>query len=505
MAYDGLVTYRRAGGAAGSALVANLATDVPEPSPDGRTYVFELRPDIRFSDGSLVQPEDFRSSMERLLRVNGGNFPGYFNGIVGARHCVQDPRTCDLSQGIETDSEARTITVHLTAPDAEFLHKLTISVASVVPADSPLRFARRRALPGTGPYRIADFHPQRGGRLVRNPEFEVWSQDARPDGFPDEIVIDVSADAESQVAAVEDGQADLVTVSGEFGGPLSPAGVRELAVRHADRLHSAPLPETDYMFLNVRLPPFDDARVRRALNYAVDRRLVVALAGGSRLAQPTCQIIPPGSPGHRPYCPYTLNPNPAGTWTAPDLARAQRLVEASGTQGTRVKVWAWPERERIARYFVSLLDELGYRSSLRLLPVGAYYAAVLDPDSRIQIGYNGWYADSLAPSNFVHPIYDCDKRGQLLPLLRPHARRRDRSYAQRARDESGRAERVLGGRRSQDHRRGTRGRAAEPKVRRSRLGAGGERAAAPAVRRARGPALGQVARALAQYTNKIAR
>jgi peptide/nickel transport system substrate-binding protein len=162
------------------------------------------------------------------------------------------------------------------------------------------------------------------------------------------------------------------------------------------------------MFLNTRLPPFDDARVRRALNYAVDRRLVVSLAGGSQLAQPTCQVIPPGSPGHRAYCPYTLNPNPAGTWTAPDLARAHRLVEASGTKGARVKVWAWPERERIARYFVSLLRELGYRSSLRLLPVGAYYAAALDPDSRIQVGYNGWYTDSLAPSNFVLPIYDCD-------------------------------------------------------------------------------------------------
>jgi YVTN family beta-propeller protein len=407
LAYDGLMTYRRAGGAAGSALVANLATDVPEPSPDGRTYVFELRPDIRFSDGSLVRPEDFRSSLERLLRVNGRNIPGYFNGIVGARHCVQEPPACDLSQGIETNSEAGTITVNLTAPDAEFLHKLTIPVASVVPADTPPRLARQ-ALPGTGPYRIANFDPQRGGRLVRNPEFEVWSEEARPDGFPDEIVIDVGADAESQVAAVEDGQADVVTVSGEFGGPLSPAGVRALAVRDADRLHSAPLPETDYMFLNTRLPPFDDARVRRALNYAVDRRLIVALAGGSRLAQPTCQVIPPGSPGHRAYCPYTLNPNPAGTWTAPDLARAHRLIEASGTKGARVKVWAFTDRKRIAHYFVSLLDELGYRSSLRLLSTGAYYSAAFDPDSRIQLGYNGWYADSLAPSNFVHPIYDCD-------------------------------------------------------------------------------------------------
>ena len=204
-----------------------------------------------------------------------------------------------------------------------------------MPASSPPLLADR-PLPGTGPYRIVSFDPEQGGRLVRNPEFEVWSAEARPDGFPDEIAIEVSEDADAQVDAVERGDADYVKVAGEFGGPLSPAGIRELAVREADHLHSTPLPETDYVFMNTTLPPFDDARVRRALNYAVDRRLVVELTGGSLLAQPTCQATPPGFPGHQQYCPFTLNPNPAGSWDAPDLARAQRLVEASGTRGSAV-------------------------------------------------------------------------------------------------------------------------------------------------------------------------
>jgi YVTN family beta-propeller protein len=418
LAYDGLITYRRVGAAAGSTLVGNLATDVPEPSADGRTYVFELRSGIRFSDGEPVRPEDFRSSIERLLRVNGrGSFAPYFKGIAGARECVAfehrvakvrrtaEPASCDLSQGIETDAEAGTITVHLTAPDADFLHKLALPLASVLPQDAPPRFARR-PIAGTGPYRIVDFDPERGGHLVRNPEFEVWSQDARPDGFPDEITIEVSDDPQAQLAAVERGDADYVTVAGPFGGPLSPAGVRELAVRHADRLHSAPLPETDYLFLNTRLPPFDDARVRRALNFAVDRRAVVELAGGNLLAQPTCQAVPPGFPGHRAYCPYTLNPNPAGSWVAPDLAAAQRLVRASGTRGASVEVWTWPERKPIASYFVSLLRQLGYRSSLRVLPIGRYYSTVYDPKAAIQVGYNGWYADYLAPANFTS-LYEC--------------------------------------------------------------------------------------------------
>ena len=70
--YDGLTAYRRVGGAAGSTLVGNLATEVPEPSDDGLTYVFQLRSGLRFSDGTEVDPDDFRSSIERMLQVNTG-------------------------------------------------------------------------------------------------------------------------------------------------------------------------------------------------------------------------------------------------------------------------------------------------------------------------------------------------------------------------------------------------------------------------------------------------
>ena len=69
LAYDGLVGYRRVGGAGGATLVGALATSAPARSRDGRTYVFTLRPGVRYSDGRLVQPEDFRASMERSLRI----------------------------------------------------------------------------------------------------------------------------------------------------------------------------------------------------------------------------------------------------------------------------------------------------------------------------------------------------------------------------------------------------------------------------------------------------
>jgi peptide/nickel transport system substrate-binding protein len=420
LAYDGLTAYRHVGGAAGSTLVGNLATAVPEPEDDGRTYVFELRPDLRFSDGTEVDPEDFRSSIERMLRINAREevSAAYLvEGIVGARRCAEPSRPCDLSDGIEIEPEERTITIHLTEPDADFPARLALSVASVVPSDSPARFARESPLPGTGPYRIASFDRDSGrAELVRNEEFRVWSQDARPDGFADEITFTAAkkgSDPEAQLEAVLDGEDDVMTAWGLFGGPLSPERIARLSVSHANLLHSAPLPQAEWMFLNVRRPPFDDVRVRQALNYAIDRRHIVEIAGGPELAQPTCQILTPGMPGYKPYCPYTLDPSAAGTWTAPDVAKAQQLVDESGTKGTKVTVWSATEGERapIARYFASVLKTLGYRSSLRRfrgLFEDRYFPTVSDSRTGAQIGQFGWALDYLTPANFIVPTLTCE-------------------------------------------------------------------------------------------------
>ena len=442
LAYDGLVAYRRVGGAGGARLVANLASDIPEPSADGMTYVFELRRGIRFSDGTPVRPEDFRHSLERFLRLNVDAPSSYFDGVLGAHRCRAEPRRCDLSKGIETDPKAGTITIHLRAPDAEFLHELTLPLASVVPADSPMRFTRR-PLPGTGPYRIASFDPARGGRLVRNRHFRPWSQDARPDGFADQIAIEVGAKIDAQLAAVRSGDADMVSLSDAlFAGDLEPARLRELAVQYGGQLHSAPEPQLEYMWMNVRLPPFDDARVRRALNYAVDRGEAAELAGGAQIARPTCQLLPPGLPGYRSRCRYTLNPNPAGTWTAPDWAMATRLVRESGTRGSRVAIMVERSQKRLGRYFASLLRRLSYRTSLLVLPARTYFAATYAPPEPVNIWWFGWVTDYLAPSALIEPLFSCASLGppwQLSDDFSPSCNRRidaqmNRALAQQSSD-----------------------------------------------------------------------
>jgi ABC-type transport system substrate-binding protein/DNA-binding SARP family transcriptional activator len=405
LAYDGLLAYRRVGGTAGRELVADLAARVPAPADGGRTYTLRLRRGIRFSNGASVRPSDFRSSLERLLRINREARP-WFMDIAGAADCAdRAPQHCDLSNGIETDDTTGRITIHLSAPNPDFLYSLTLPYASVLPDGTPLR-PQEGAVPATGPYRVARVIPGQVVRLVRNPHFHVWSRDARPDGFADEIRLRISDDPRTRLAAVERGAADWVS-----GFPA--AWLEGLVAKHGARIHADAAPWIDYMYLNTRVPPFDDPRVRRALNYAVDRRRIVELAGGSLAARPTCQLLPSAVRSYRPFCPYTSGPGSGRTWAAPDLERARALVAASGTRGTKVEVLAYEafgrvERVTYARYVARLLRRLGYRSSVRVIPdIRTYVDYVGDSRHGVQIGTIGWVADFAAASAVLRALFGC--------------------------------------------------------------------------------------------------
>ncbi|MGH3040481.1 MAG: BTAD domain-containing putative transcriptional regulator [Gaiellaceae bacterium] len=403
LAYDTLLTYRRVAGIAGTALVGNLALRVPTPTDRGRTYTLQLRPGIRYSDGTPVRASDFRFSVERALTLDPEL--EVYDVIEGAAECGATPsERCDLSRGIKVDDALGRITIRLTRPDPDFVYKLTFPFASVVPADTPLRVVRSEPIPSTGPYQIAVYDPARELRLVRNPHFRVWSTDARPDGYPDEIRVHLSEDVDAQVTSVEQGRGDVM-----LGPPVEQ--LQGLLTQYPGRLHSDAVPWTDFMFLNTREPPFDDLRVRQALNYAVDRERMVELLGGPLAARATCQLLPPDVPGYRPYCPSTLSPNPGGTWTAPDLAKAKALVAASGTEGMRVEVVAYElfRRLEFGRYFVSLLRRLGYQSSLRAIPelFPDYLEYVGDSRNRAQIGTFGWYADFASAALFLRDLFAC--------------------------------------------------------------------------------------------------
>src|SRR5262249_9627192 len=159
--------------------------------------------------------------------------------------------------------------------------------------------------------------------------------------------------------------------------------------QYASRLHALPSRVLFYVFLNTRVPPFNDVRVRRAVNYAISRDAIVQRAHGGPAYSPlTCQILPPTRVGYRLYCPYTLNPSATGVWTAPDLEKARRLVAVSGTRGTSVTIWTGldPALVQAAGSFVPLLDHLGFRAHLKRLPDHIYRPMVQNSRTRAQMG-----------------------------------------------------------------------------------------------------------------------
>jgi peptide/nickel transport system substrate-binding protein len=208
------------------------------------------------------------------------------------------------------------------------------------------------------------------------------------------------------VAAVEDGRADVL-----LSPP--PAGLPALATRYAGQLHSGPPGATIGLVLNTRVRPFNVLAARQALNYAIDRNRLIDMIGGPLAAQPTCQILPPTLPGYQPYCPYTLNPGPGGVWTAPNLAQAEHLVSASGTEGAKVTVVTGAFGTTIpdqatGRYLVSVLDQLGYRASLQVITnANAYVKRLYDSRQRTQVGWFSWYQDYPTPSDFISPLLTC--------------------------------------------------------------------------------------------------
>jgi peptide/nickel transport system substrate-binding protein len=353
-----------------------------------------------------VRAQDFRRAIERLFVVDKGTGPaGFYSGIVGASRCASTPARCDLADGIIADGKTGTVTFHLVAPDPDFLYKLAFPFADAIPPGTPFRPIDATRLPATGPYMTASYVRHHQWVLVRNPRFRQWSAQAQPRGYPDRIVLRLDIPPGRAVTAVERGSADVL---------LFPSTrISELATRYPSLLHEGPRSGLVGLALNTRVYPFTVRSARQALNYAIDRATLIRLIGGPLVAQPTCQFLPPGLPGYEPYCPYTLSPGPGGVWTAPDLARAEQLVRASGTRGAKVTVVTGAFGTSIpvmptGRYLVSVLDQLGYRASLRVINgSNAYLRQAYDSRRHTQLSWFSWYTDYPSASDMIGPVLSC--------------------------------------------------------------------------------------------------
>jgi len=405
--HDGLLAFKRTSGTEGTKIVPDLATAVPKPQDGGKTYVFHLRKGIKYADGTTVKASDFTRTFERMFAVHGPTAGSFYKGIVGADACLKTPASCDLSKnGVVADDGKNTVTFHLTDGDPEFFDKLAVPFAFVLPPSTPMKEVQLPP-PGTGPYKFAQYNPNKQIKLVRNTFFKEWSKDAQPKGNPDVIIQKFGLAPEAEVTQVENGQADWM-----FDNVPSDR-LGELSNKYSDQVHINPLTAVWYFAFNVRVAPFNNLKARQAVNYATDRNALVKIYGGPKLAIPTCQILPPGFPGYKAYCPYTKNPG-SGKWTAPDLAKARQLVAASGTKGAVVKVntQTTDTEKGLGEYFVSLLNKLGYKASLQGLSPNIQYPYCQNSKNAVQFCWSSWYQDYPAASDFLNVLLGC---GSIVP------------------------------------------------------------------------------------------
>ena len=326
------------------------------------------------------------------LRVQQlGDYAFFFTGIKGAARCAARPRSCDLSQGIVTHDNR--VTFHLVAPDPEFLDKLAVPGAFVVPAGTPTHPITKLPLAATGPtVRSArrTCKARSGSSSARNPHFHARSP-WRPSGYVARILIRSKGNLRvaAVLGAIEHGQADY---SFSLGNSEITHSIRQkLAIQYPLLLKTLPAGlGFSGLELNTKMAPFDHQAVRRAISYAIDRRRALPLWPHSASLL-TCQVLDPGFSSYQQYCPYTVNRTPQG---APNLRKAHALVSGSGTRGTHVTLTTDPQHIPIARYLAKVLDRLGYPTHLRVPRANKPWG-----NTQAQITF-GWAADYPTPANF---------------------------------------------------------------------------------------------------------
>jgi peptide/nickel transport system substrate-binding protein len=398
---DGLLGFRKAEGKPGMELVPDLAEAMPELGDGGRSYLFHLRRGLKFSTGQDITVADVVASYQRMFKVSGPNVGSWYNIIVGADACLKTPATCTLAGGVVGDAQAGTVTIHLTHPDSEFLQKIALPFAVILPANTPPHDLGTTPPAATGPYMIQSYNPIREMVLVRNPYFHQWSEAAQPDGFADRISYRYGLQNESEVTEIENGALDWMA------DPAPLDRLAEIGGQYTKLAHIDSLLAYYYVMMNTNLAPFNNVKARRAMAFAINRRVAVNLYGGPALGTPLCQLLPPGLTGYAPYCPFTKNPGPE--WSAPDLAQARALVKESGTAGEKVTlICSDREVERsIGIYLQSVLNDIGYQASLHSISYNIRDTYLQNSSNHVQIGMTDWYQDYPSPSDFLNVLLSC--------------------------------------------------------------------------------------------------
>jgi ABC-type oligopeptide transport system substrate-binding subunit len=277
-----------------------------EVSEGGRKYIFHLRDDVRWSDGVQVAAGDFEYAWKRVLNpASGSPLPHLLYDIQGAEAFNQGEVSNPDRVGVRALDNV-TLVVQLEAPTSYFLHLLTYVPTFAVPPHVVETHGEAwtdlNNIVTSGPFKLMCW--VRGESLVleRNPDYH-----GRFTGNLERVECSVVPGPSVKVLELyEDNSLDTF-----FLEHLAAADWDRARQRYAGEYVSAPDLATYYIGLDVRQPPFDDPRVRRAFTLATDRETLAHVILKGYVFPATGGLVPPGMPGHSPTMGLPYNPEAA--------------------------------------------------------------------------------------------------------------------------------------------------------------------------------------------------
>ncbi|RWO84402.1 ABC transporter substrate-binding protein [Mesorhizobium sp.] len=384
--FDGLMDYEPG--------TTNLKPDLAESfeiSPDGKTFTFKLRHGVKFHNGREMTADDVKYSLDRVTNPKTQSpGAGFFGSIKG-----YDEVAAGKADGLSgvTVVDPYTVKFELSRPDATFLHVMAINFAHVVPKEEVEKYGADfgKHPVGTGAFKLAEWTLGQRIVFVRNPDY--WHK-----GLPhlDKITFEVGQEPIVALLRMQKGEIDL-----PLDG-IPPAKFQEVM---ADPEQKARVVEggqlhTGYITMNTTMAPFDNVKVRQAVNMAINKARIVQIINNR--AVPANQPLPPSMPGYdKEYKGYPY-----------DVAKAKALLaEAGHPDGFDTQLFAMntDPNPRIAQAIQQDLAAVGIKASIQALAQANVIAAGGDKAGAPMIwsGGMGWIADFPDPSNFYGPILGC--------------------------------------------------------------------------------------------------
>ena len=423
-----LMRYRDRPSTEGYRIVPEVATAPPTVSRDGRTTTFKLRSGFRFSDGSPVRADAFAQAIYRTM-APGVDSPAYLytQAIVGA----EDVRAGRAPRAAGVMQRGNTLTVRFTRAIRDFAAWTTMPFFCAVPPTLPPSPEGIRAFPGSGPYVVRAFLPDRRVVIRRN-RYYGGDRAHHVDGFDVDLT---SASPQQVLDRIEEGKADWGYATAAIHFDPRRRLIAKYGINFSRFFVERGLTTTLYVFNSSRPLFRDNPELRRAVNVALSR-----FEHALRTAEnPTDQDLPTSVAGASVRRIYALDG---------DIGRARTLAEGHRRQGKLVfYVPQWPRKLNAAQRVQEQLGEIGLEVEIRELSEyatsSAYLGRLGNPDEPWDMAFVVWSPDYVDPFAYLNRILDTRTAGgtglarfaeaPYIGLMREAARRsgpaRARAYA----------------------------------------------------------------------------